>query len=101
MAIFKNTFGSFKGSVDTLNFKKVNGQMVVSKKITDTTNRRTEAQMRVRTRWLNVSHIYRLIKPTLKEGIEELPEKLSEFNYFMKKNLSTSEVYLSKSFRSP
>lgn len=85
------------GSVGDFTFKQVNGQTIVSEKITKQTNPRSDAQMRVRTRWNNIVAMFRGIKPLLKNGFENKAAGLTDFNMFMKVNMQQTPVYLTKS----
>lgn len=84
------------GSIGDLTFKQVNGMTIVSEKITQMTNPRSDGQMRVRTRWNNIVAMYKGIRPKLKKGFESKPAGLSDFNMFMKMNMQKEPVYLTK-----
>lgn len=84
------------GSVGDLTFKQVNGMTIVSEKITQMTNPRSDGQMRVRTRWNNIVANYKAIRPKLKKGFETKAAGLSDFNMFMKMNMQKEPVYLTK-----
>lgn len=84
------------GSIGDLTFKQVNGMTIVSEKITQMTNPRTDGQMRVRTRWNNIVAMYKGIRPKLNKGFENKAAGLSDFNMFMKMNMQKEAVYLTK-----
>ena len=84
------------GSAGDLTFKTLNGQTVVSEKMTKITNPRSSAQMRVRTRWRNVLAMYSGIRPLLRYGFENKPLGLSDYNMFVKVNMQRTPVYLTK-----
>ena len=84
------------GSIGDLTFKQVNGVTIVSEKITQMTNPRTDGQMRVRTRWNNIVAMYKGIRPKLNKGFENKAAGLSDFNMFMKMNMQKEPVYLTK-----
>ena len=84
------------GSVGDLTFKQVGGVTIVSEKITQMTNPRSDGQMRVRTRWNNIVANYKAIRPKLKKGFETKAAGLSDFNMFMKMNMQKEPVYLTK-----
>ena len=84
------------GSIGDLTFKQVNGMTIVSEKITQMTNPRSDGQMRVRTRWNNIVANYKAIRPKLKKGFETKAAGLSDFNMFMKMNMQKEPVYLTK-----
>ena len=96
MAKFSGLLRKQVGSIDDLTFKQVNGMTIVSEKITQMTNPRSDGQMRVRTRWNNIVAMYKGIRPKLKKGFESKPAGLSDFNMFMKMNMQKEPVYLTK-----
>ena len=84
------------GSAGDLTFKTFNGQTVVSEKLTKMTNPRSDAQMRVRTRWNNIIAMYKGIRPLINYGFENKPKNLSDYNMFVKVNMQRTPVYLTK-----
>ncbi|WP_405366218.1 hypothetical protein [Ruminobacter sp.] len=96
MAKFTGLLRKQVGSIGDLTFKQVNGMTIVSEKITQMTNPRSDGQMRVRTRWNNIVAMYKGIRPKLKKGFESKPAGLSDFNMFMKMNMQKEPVYLTK-----
>ena len=96
MAKFTGLLRKQVGSVGDLTFKQVNGMTIVSEKITQMTNPRSDGQMRVRTRWNNIVANYKAIRPKLKKGFETKAAGLSDFNMFMKMNMQKEPVYLTK-----
>ena len=96
MAKFTGLLRKQVGSIGDLTFKQVNGVTIVSEKITQMTNPRTDAQMRVRTRWNNIVAMYKGIRPLLNRGFESKAAGLSDFNMFMKMNMQKTPVYLTK-----
>jgi len=96
MAKFTGLLRKQVGSIGDLTFKQVNGVTIVSEKITQMTNPRTDAQMRVRTRWNNIVAMYKGIRPKLNKGFESKAAGLSDFNMFMKMNMQKEPVYLTK-----
>ncbi len=97
MAILNGIVSKMKGSAGQLTFKDVNGRTVVSEKITSVKNPRTPAQMATRTRITNITSMYRGIRPLLKNGFENKPVGLSDYNMFVKVNMQQTPVYLTKS----
>ena len=85
------------GSAGQLTFKRVNGQTVVSEKVTETTNRRTSAQQKQRMKWANIVAMYRGVAPLLNCAFENKASGVSDYNMFMKLNLQNTPVYLTKS----
>lgn len=96
MAILNGLLRKMSGSAGDLTFKALNGQTVVSEKMTKMTNPRSSAQMRVRTRWRNVLAMYSGIRPLLRHGFESKPVGLSDYNMFVKVNMQRTPVYLTK-----
>ncbi len=96
MAILNGLLRKMSGSAGDLTFKTLNGQTVVSEKMTKITNPRSSAQMRVRTRWRNVLAMYSGIRPLLRYGFENKPLGLSDYNMFVKVNMQRTPVYLTK-----
>ena len=84
------------GSAGDLTFKIQNGLTVVSEKVTKMTNPRSDAQMRVRTRWSNVVAMYSGVRPLLRHGFENKPAGLSDYNMFVKVNMQRTPIYLTK-----
>ena len=85
-----------KGSAGQLTFKQVNGQTIVSEKVTAVANPRTDAQMQTRTKFTNIIQMYRGIRPLLNYGFESKPKGCSDYNMFVKVNMQRTPVYLTK-----
>ena len=96
MAKFSGLLRKQIGSIGDHTFKQVNGVTIVSEKITQMTNPRTDGQMRTRTRWNNIVAMYKGIRPLLNKGFENKAAGLSDFNMFMKMNMQKEPVYLTK-----
>ena len=96
MAILNGLIRKMSGSAGDLTFKTFNGQTVVSEKLTKMTNPRSDAQMRVRTRWNNIIMMYKGIRPLINYGFENKPKNLSDYNMFVKVNMQRTPVYLTK-----
>lgn len=84
------------GSAGNLTFKRRCGETVVSEKVTEVRNPRTNAQMQVRTKWGNIVAMYKGIRPLLNYGFENKPKNLTDYNMFMKLNMQRTPVYLTK-----
>ena len=97
MAILNGVVRKMKGSMGNLTFKQVNGQTIVSEKVTELANPRTDAQMRTRTRFTNIVAMYKGIRPLLNYGFESKPKTLSDYNMFVKLNMQRTPIYLTKS----
>ena len=84
------------GSAGNLTFKSLNGQTVISEKVTHIRNPRTNAQMQTRTKWGNIIAMYKGIRPLLNYGFEAKPKTLSDYNMFVKVNMQRTPIYLTK-----
>ena len=71
MAILKGIIRKMTGSAGQLTFKRLNGQTIVSEKISNVKNSRTAAQQRQRMKWVNIIRMYAGIAPLLKNGFEK------------------------------
>ncbi|MBP5507181.1 MAG: hypothetical protein J6Y23_04965, partial [Prevotella sp.] len=96
MAILNGVVRKMKGSMGNLTFKQVKGQTIVSEKVTELANPRTDAQMRTRTRFTNIVAMYKGIRPLLNYGFESKPKTLSDYNMFVKLNMQRTPIYLTK-----
>ena len=96
MAVLNGIIRKMKGSMGDLTFKQVNGQTIVSGKVTVVSNPRTEAQMKTRTKFTNVVAMYRGIRPLLNYGFESKAVGLSDYNMFVRLNMQQTPVYLTK-----
>ena len=96
MAILNGILKKLNGSAGSLTFKQVNGQTVVSEKITAVKKSNTPMQMRQRTKWGNVVQMYKGICPLINYGYESKPAGCSDYNMFMKANMKGSEIYLTR-----
>ena len=84
------------GSAGNLTFKSLNGQTVISEKVTHIRNPRSNAQMQTRTKWGNIIAMYKGIRPLLNYGFESKPKTLSDYNMFVKVNMQRTPIYLTK-----
>ncbi len=96
MAILKGLIRKLKGSAGDLTFKTLNGQTVVSEKVTSTTNRRTAAQQKQRMKWANIVQMYKGISPLIDFGFESKAQGVSDYNVFMRLALQQTPVYLTR-----
>ena len=96
MAILNGILKKLNGSAGSLTFKQVNGQTVVSEKITAVKKSNTPMQMRQRTKWGNVVQMYKGICPLINYGFESKPSGCSDYNMFMKANMKSSDIYLTR-----
>ena len=97
MAILNGIIKKMTGSAGQLTFKTVNGQTVVSEKVTVVKNARTADQQRQRMKWVNIIRMYSGIAPLLKNGFEKKMAQQSDYNMFVRLNSAASPVYLTKS----
>ena len=97
MAILNAIIKKMTGSAGQLTFKTVNGQTVVSEKVTVVKNARTAGQQRQRMKWVNIIRMYSGIAPLLKNGFEKKMAQQSDYNMFVRLNSAASPVYLTKS----
>ena len=96
MAILNGIIKKMTGSAGQLTFKTVNGQTVVSEKVTVVKNARTAGQQRQRMKWVNIVRMYSGIAPLLKNGFEKKMAQQSDYNMFVRLNSAASPVYLTK-----
>ena len=84
------------GSAGNVTFKLRSGETIVSEKVTQVRNPRTNAQMQTRTKWGNIIAMYKGIRPLLNYGFENKPKTLSDYNMFVKVNMQRTPIYLTK-----
>ena len=96
MAILNGLIRKMSGSTGDFTFKQLNGQTVVSEKVTQVRNPRTSAQMQIRTKFTNIVSMYRGIRPLVNYGFESKPRGCSDYNMFVKVNMQQTPVYLTK-----
>ena len=96
MAILNGILKKLNGSAGSLTFKQVNGQTVVSEKVTAVRNSRTPAQQRQRTKWGNVVQMYKGIMPLINNGFESKAAGCNDFQMFMKVNMPVTDIYLTR-----
>ena len=96
MGKLSGIISKISGSAGNLTFKSLNGQTVISEKVTHIRNPRTNAQMQTRTKWGNIIAMYKGIRPLLNYGFESKPKNLSDYNMFVKVNMQRTPVYLTK-----
>ena len=97
MAILNGILKKLNGSAGSLTFKQVNGQTVVSEKITAVKKSNTPMQMRQRTKWGNVVQMYKGIMPLINNGFESKAAGCNDFQMFMKVNMPITDIYLTRS----
>ena len=96
MGKLSGIISKINGSAGNITFRRLNGETVVSEKVTQVRNPRSEAQMRTRTKFTNIVSMYRGIRPLLNYGFESRPKNLSDYNMFVKLNMQRTPIYLTK-----
>ena len=96
MGKLSGIISKISGSAGNITFKRRMGETVVSEKVTQVRNPRTNAQMQTRTKWGNIIAMYKGIRPLLNYGFENKPKNLSDYNMFVKLNMQRPAVYLTK-----
>lgn len=88
---------NYVGRVGRVVYSMNKGQNIARELQTEVSNPRTTAQMDHRTKLANLCALYRLNQPWMFRGAFETKGKtLSDYNAFVKANLTSSEVALSK-----
>ena len=96
MAYISGIATKMSGSVGQLTFKRMGGVTVVSEKVSNVTNPRTASQQNQRTKWGNLVRLYSGISPLLNLAFENKPPRVSDYNMFIKLNVASAEVRLTK-----
>ena len=96
MGKLNGIISKLSGSAGNITFKRRMGETVVSEKVTQVRNPRSNAQMQTRTRWGNIIAVYKGIRPLLNYGFENKPKTLSDYNMFVKVNMQRTPIYLTK-----
>ena len=97
MAILKGIISKMYGSAGNLTFKQSGGQTVVSEKITQTTDAKTELQQKQRMKWANVIRMYQVLSPYMKLAFGGSQNGRTDYNKFVSVNLALLPVYLTRS----
>ena len=84
------------GSVGQFTFKRMGGATIVSEKVTTITNPRSASQQSQRTKWGNLIRLYSGISPLLDLAFENKAARVSDYNMFIKLNVASAEVRLTK-----
>lgn len=96
MAILKGFNYKMKGSIGNFTFRVINGNLVVSEKITRKNDSRTPAQQRIRMKFANIIKMYKATYPLFACAFEGKEDNVSDYNMFMKLNINEQPVYLTK-----
>lgn len=86
-----------RGTVGDYTFARVNGQTVARQKVDKkSVPVRTRSQMLTRMQMANLVHMYQSFKGKLHPSFEGKAPRLSDYNEFVRTNLSSNQVYLTK-----
>lgn len=96
MAILKGFNGKMKGSIGNVTFRVLNGNLIISEKMTRKNDSRTPAQQRSRMKLANIVKMYKGVIPLLNCAFENKPNSMSDYNMFVKMNMQMQPVYLTK-----
>ena len=96
MAILNGIISKLNGSAGNLTFKQTGGQTIVSEKITNTTDAKSEAQQRQRMKWANVIRMYQVLQPYMKLAFGGSRNGRSDYHKFVSANVGMAPVYLTK-----
>ena len=66
MARLTGIISKLNGSAGNLTFRQKSGKTIVSEKITQTTNAKTELQLKHRMKWANIIREYQVLQPYMK-----------------------------------
>lgn len=97
MAKFNGFLSNLKGSLGSLTFKQYGGQTIVSEKITQMTDSKTDGQQRQRMKWTNVIRMYQVMSVYMKQAFGGTRNGRNDYNKFVSINLAINPIYLSKS----
>ena len=96
MARLNGILTKLQGSVGSFTFKQNGGQTVVSEKITQRINAKTNGQLKQRMKWTNVIRMYQALTPYLKLAFGGARNGRSDYNQFVSVNLGMEPAYLTK-----
>lgn len=68
----------------------------MSEKVTETTNAKTELQLKHRMKWANIIREYQVLQPYMKLAFGGTRDGRNDYNKFVSANLMQNPVYLSK-----
>lgn len=89
-------FGTMRGKLGEQVFMRTGGEQRARTYLKTISNPRTKAQQSQRVKLANLVGFYRLMRPLLGDSFLMRPSNLSSYNAFVKANLATSRVYLTK-----
>ena len=97
MAILKGIISKFNGSAGNLTFKQSGGETIVSEKVTQVNDAKSEPQVRQRMKWANVVRMYKVLRPYMKMAFGGSQNRRTDYNKFVSANTALAPVYLTKS----
>ena len=97
MAILSGIHTRVRGSIGSYTFARVNGQTVAKQKVDKKgVPVRTRSQMLSRMQFANLIHVYQSFKGNLHPSFEGKPQRVSDYNEFVRTNMNANPVYLTK-----
>ena len=89
-------FGTMRGKLGEQVFMRTGGEQRARAYLKVISNPRTKSQMSQRVKLANLVGFYRLLRPLLGDSFLRRPANNSSYNAFVKANLASSRVYLTK-----
>lgn len=89
-------FGTMRGKLGEQVFMRTGGEQRARTYLKVISNPRTKSQMSQRVKLANLVGFYRLLRPLLGDSFLRRPANQSSYNAFIKSNLASSRVYLTK-----
>lgn len=89
-------FGTMRGKLGEQVFMRTGGEQRARTYLKVIGNPRTKSQMSQRVKLANLVGFYRLLRPLLGDSFLRRPANNSSYNAFVKANLASSRVYLTK-----
>lgn len=89
-------FGTMRGKLGEQVFMRTGGEQRARTYLKVIGNPRTKAQMGQRVKLANLVGFYRILRPLLGDSFLRRPANQSSYNAFVKANLASSRVYLTK-----
>lgn len=89
-------YGTMRGKLGEQVFMRTGGEQRARTYLKVISNPRTKSQMSQRVKLANLVGFYRLLRPLLGDSFLRRPANNSSYNAFVKANLASSRVYLTK-----
>ena len=83
MPILKSIISKINGSAGNLTFKQTGGQTIVSEKVTQTNDPKTELQVKQRMKWANVIRNYQVLRLYMNLAFGGFQHSRSDYNKFV------------------